>query len=70
MKRSGNQFLERKLAELIQLLKEEPQREPPPVRRLDGDLKGLWARRLDEEHRLVYRIDSEEKSVIIVRISD
>jgi toxin YoeB len=66
MKRSGNQFLERKLAELIQVLKEEPERQPPPVKRLNGDLSGLWARRLNAEHRLIYRIDFKEKAVIIV----
>ena len=68
LKKSGNQQLERKAAELIQLLREDPRRDYPPVKRLNGDLKGLWARRLNEQHRLVYRIDDDgdEKAVVVV----
>ena len=66
LKASGNPKLERKALELLELLREEPQRDFPPVKRLNGDLKGLWARRLNEQHRLVYRIDDAVNAVVVV----
>lgn len=26
---------------------------------LKGNLEGLWSRRIDQEHRLIYRVDSD-----------
>ena len=66
LRASGKAKLESKAIELLQVLREEPQRDFPPVKRLNGDLKGLWARRLNDQHRLVYRIDDAEKAVIVV----
>ncbi len=66
LRASGNSKLDKKAFELLQLLREEPQRDFPPVKRLNGDLKGLWARRLNDQHRLVYRIDDPEKAVVVI----
>ncbi|MFN3379222.1 MAG: Txe/YoeB family addiction module toxin [Runella zeae] len=32
---------------------------------LKGDLKGYWSRRITDEHRLVYRVESDELILII-----
>ena len=32
---------------------------------LRGDLSGFWSRRIDEEHRLVYMVDSDADSLLI-----
>ena len=54
---------DRKLAQrIIRLLKEcqrtpfEGIRKPEPLR---GDKSGLWSRRIDEEHRLIYKAEEE-----------
>lgn len=31
---------------------------------LKGDLSGYWSRRIDEEHRLVYRADDKEAKIL------
>jgi toxin YoeB len=34
---------------------------------LKGDLSGYWSRRIDDEHRLVYRADDKDKEVKILK---
>ncbi len=34
---------------------------------LKGDLSGFWSRRIDGEHRLVYKIEGEELFIISCR---
>jgi toxin YoeB len=31
---------------------------------LKGDLSGYWSRRIDDEHRLVYRADDKEVKIL------
>ncbi|MGW5660958.1 Txe/YoeB family addiction module toxin [Streptomyces sp. NPDC003758] len=34
---------------------------------LKGDLSGYWSRRVDDEHRLVYRVDDKEVKILKAR---
>ena len=34
---------------------------------LSGDLKGFWSRRIDQEHRLVYRIKGGDVEIVACR---
>jgi len=34
---------------------------------LKGELRGYWSRRIDKEHRLVYRVDDEMVTIISCR---
>jgi toxin YoeB len=34
---------------------------------LKGDLSGYWSRRIDDEHRLVYRADEKEVKILKAR---
>jgi toxin YoeB len=34
---------------------------------LKGDLSGYWSRRIDDEHRLVYRADDREVKILKAR---
>ncbi|MER7759267.1 Txe/YoeB family addiction module toxin [Streptomyces sp. NPDC097619] len=34
---------------------------------LKGDLSGYWSRRIDDEHRLVYRADDKQVKIIKAR---
>jgi len=54
-----------KAKELIEILKVDPLKFPPEYEKLDGDLEGLYSRRINRQHRLVYEIDEEKKTVSI-----
>ena len=45
-----------KTEELIEILKNDPFQNPPNYKRLTGEMKGLFSRRINREHRLVYEI--------------
>lgn len=34
---------------------------------LKGELSGYWSRRIDDEHRLVYRVDDREVKILKAR---
>ena len=51
---------------LIDLIKENPFQTPPSIEKLVGDLKGLFSRRINIQHRLVYQVIEEEKTIKIV----
>ena len=62
---------ERKTARRIVRLIAEIQRDPftgigipEPLR---GELSGYWSRRIDDQHRLVYRADDEEIKILKAR---
>ena len=50
----------------IELLKENPFQNPPSYEKLVGDMDGLYSRRINLKHRLVYQVYEEEKTVKIV----
>ena len=51
---------------LVNLIKKKPFETPPPCEALVGNYKGLYSRRINKQHRLVYRVLEEEKIIIIV----
>lgn len=60
--------LDKKAKKLIDILKEDPFRNPPPYEKLIGDLNGLYSRRINIQHRLVYEILKEENTIKIVSL--
>ena len=58
--------LEEKAQALIKLLEENPFQNPPPYEKLRGSLQGAYSRRLNIQHRLVYEVLEEEKTVKII----
>ena len=58
--------LDKKAKALIELLKEDPYRNPPTYEKLVGDMDGLYSRRINIKHRLVYQVNEETKTVKIV----
>lgn len=48
--------LDTKAKELIEVLKENPLKNPPPYEELVGNLAGLYSRRINLKHRIVYEI--------------
>lgn len=55
--------LDRKAKELIEVIRENPFKNPPPYEALVGNLKGFFSRRINIQHRLVYQVYAE--SVVI-----
>ena len=55
-----------KARELLCIIKDEPYKEPPRVKTLSGNLSGLYSRRINQQHRLVYEIDEQNKIAKIV----
>lgn len=58
--------LDSKAKALIELLREDPYRTPPPCEKLQGDLLGAFSRRINIKHRLVYQVYEEERTVKII----
>jgi toxin YoeB len=53
---------------LIKILEENPYQDPPPFKKLVGDLEGAYSRRINIQHRLVYEILDEIKTVKVIRM--
>jgi toxin YoeB len=53
---------------LLQILREDPYRSPPPYEKLVGDLSGACSRRINIQDRLVYQILDDLKAVKIIRM--
>ena len=60
--------LDGKVKNLIELVRNNPFETPPPFEKLVGDLAGAYSRRINRQHRLVYKIDVEHHAVIIIRM--
>ncbi len=55
-KKSGNKVLLKKLLVLLEELSEHPTTGTGKPEQLKHNLAGYWSRRIDQEHRLVYKI--------------
>jgi toxin YoeB len=53
---------------LLDLLACNPYQTPPPYEKLVGDLAGACSRRINIQHRLVYQILDDIKTVKILRM--
>jgi toxin YoeB len=53
---------------LMDLLKEDPYRNPPPYEKLVGDLSGAYSRRINIQHRLVCQVLDDIKTVKVIRM--
>ena len=53
---------------LLDVLKKDPYQTPPRFERLVGDLRGACSRRINIQHRLVYQILDDIKTVKVIRM--
>jgi len=60
--------LDRKAKNLLKIIRENPYQNPPPYEKLTGDLKGSYSRRINIEHRLIYEILEELKTIKILNM--
>ena len=60
--------LKNNVMKLIEILHNNPYQNPPPYEKLLGDLLGSYSRRINLQHRLIYQIYEDEKTVKIIRM--
>ena len=60
--------LKEKAQRLLEILKEDPFQSPPPFEKLVGDLAGACSRRINIQHRLVYQVLDDIKTVKVLRM--
>ena len=60
--------LKPKAEKLLEILSKNPFQTPPPFEKLIGDLSGASSRRINIQHRLVYHVLEEIRTVKVIRM--
>ena len=60
--------LKPKAQRLFDILRNNPFQNPPPFEKLLGDLAGAYSRRINIQHRLVYQVLKEIRTVKVIRM--
>ncbi len=60
--------LKDKAQELLRIIENNPFQSPPPYEKLVGDLTGVYSRRINIQHRLVYQVLEKEKASKVLRL--
>ena len=63
--RSG---LKPQASKLLEILQDNPHQYPPPYEKLVGDLTGTFSRRINIQHRLIYQVLDDMKTVKVIRM--
>lgn len=58
--------LKNNVERLLGVLRENPYQNPPSYEKLSGQYKEFYSRRINQQHRLVYKVDEDKKVVIIL----
>lgn len=66
LKKNGGAAITKKIETLLLELMEHPKSGTGRVEQLKGDRHGLWSRRIDKKHRLVYTIDDAVITVTVI----
>ena len=64
-KKSGNKIIQKKIQELLLAIQENPFEGIGKPEQLRHNLSGLWSRRINQEHRLVYEINERNEIIIL-----
>jgi len=67
-KKAASSGLKDKILKLIDLIKEDPYKTPPPYEKLIGDLSGAYSRRINIQHRLVYEVIEDQHTIKVLRM--
>ena len=67
-KKLAKSDLKDKAQGLLDILRENPFRVPPPYEKLLGDLRGAYSRRINIQHRLVYQVLEKARVVKVIRM--
>jgi Txe/YoeB family toxin of toxin-antitoxin system len=64
-KRAG---LKSRVENLLSVIQKNPFQTPPSYEKPVGDLNGAYSRRINIQHRLVYQVLTDEKTVKVIRM--
>jgi len=67
-KKLAENGLKQKAQAILVILVNDPFQNPPPYEKLVGDLSGVYSRRINIQHRLVYEVFINEKVVRVLRM--
>jgi len=67
-KRIAQSGLKPQASRLLDVLKKDPFQNPPPYEKLMGDLSGAYSRRINIQHRLVYQVLKDVRTVKVIRM--
>jgi len=67
-KKLSSAGLRPKAEALLEVPRKNPFQNPPPYEKLVGDLAGAYSRRINIQHRLVYQVLPEIKTVKVIRL--
>jgi Txe/YoeB family toxin of toxin-antitoxin system len=67
-KKLASAGLKPKAQTLLEILVDDPFRNPPPYEKLIGDVAGAYSRRINIQHRLVYQVLQTERMVKVLRL--
>lgn len=67
-KKLASSGLKSNAQKLLVVLRENPLQTPPRYEKLVGNLTGTYSRRINIQHRLVYQILENEKTVKVIRM--
>ncbi|MCF7837269.1 MAG: Txe/YoeB family addiction module toxin [Candidatus Marinimicrobia bacterium] len=60
--------LKNKAKRLLEILEADPFQSPPPFEKLVGDLVGACSRRINIQHRLIYQVLDDIKTIKVIRM--
>ena len=67
-KKMAQSGLKGKAKKLLDIIEKNPYQTPPSYEKLVGDLNGAYSRRINIQHRIVYQVMENEKTVKILRL--
>ncbi|MES9818841.1 MAG: Txe/YoeB family addiction module toxin [Candidatus Thiodiazotropha sp.] len=67
-KKMAQSGLKSKAKKLLDIIERNPYQTPPSYEKLVGDLNGAYSRRINIQHRIVYQVIENEKTVKILRL--
>ena len=63
-----NAGLEKNYKKILDLMIEDPFCYPPPYEKLIGELSGYYSRRINRQHRIIYKVIENKKEIRIIRM--
>lgn len=67
-KKLSESELKKQTKEILEIIKMDPYKQPPPYKKLIGDLNKAISRRINIQHRLVYQVFEEDKIIKVIRM--
>ncbi|MGN1323942.1 MAG: Txe/YoeB family addiction module toxin [Bacilli bacterium] len=63
-----NSGLDKNTKTILNLMRDDPFCYPPNYEKLTGDLTGLYSRKINRQHRIVYEVDKNKNEIYIIRM--